>query len=326
MKVILINFSLFLFLLLLSEGAVRLINPKMNYTFIPPNSYSEEKILAARKADQIPYYQLGPGVHEMPDITSFTIDSKKRRLVPDSKQLLNNEEVLFFGCSYAFGFNNKDNETLPYFFQELSKNKVFNYGVMGGSPIQTYQIIKKKKDAFSDLTSKNPTAIYIFFTDQINRANNSPSYLFWGPLSTPYYTLKKGELSGGGFLLHEKPLLFWSYYVLRSSKFLQFIVSLSPPKANKVNSEDLKLPLKLISESAKLFKEKYPEGRFLVYLYNGDSTIREAMENEGLKLLNKETFLDQFGQNPLYFQKDHHLSPLGNQTMAKDIFNALKRL
>lgn len=81
-----------------------------------------------------------PGIHSSQKIVDeniiydviYTIGKDGYRVTPKTpSNALKSRSVNFFGCSFTFGEGVNDNQTLPYFYQTLTNDKVKNYGFHG---------------------------------------------------------------------------------------------------------------------------------------------------------------------------------------------------
>jgi hypothetical protein len=121
---------------------------------------------------------------------SYTIKDGLR-YTPNSNEKSQNC-VLFFGCSFTFGEGLSDTSTLPFFFNQYSKQqyKVFNYGFTGYGPHQMLANIENRvaKDIQSYKNKK--IAIYSFITDHVSRA---AGYASWDQ-NGPNYEIIDGSL------------------------------------------------------------------------------------------------------------------------------------
>ena len=61
----------------------------------------------------------------------YSFDKNCTRITPDFDST-RTKYALFFGCSLAFGYGLNDNQTLPYFFQQISNQyNAYNYAYEG---------------------------------------------------------------------------------------------------------------------------------------------------------------------------------------------------
>jgi hypothetical protein len=69
---------------------------------------------------------------------SYSTDSDGLRVSPPWRGESDSASILFFGCSYTFGYGVNDNETVPYLvgLETDTRFRVYNFGLCGYGPHQ----------------------------------------------------------------------------------------------------------------------------------------------------------------------------------------------
>ena len=108
----------------------------------------------------------------------FHIDSNGRRVSKEHKRDSAKNHAIFLGGSYTFGDGIDFNDTLPFHFNNCSKNKyeIYNYALSGYGPTQNLLLLKDQ-ELYSDIINQNGICIYTMKAHHINRATGVPRYL-----------------------------------------------------------------------------------------------------------------------------------------------------
>lgn len=184
-KHILFNVAAIVFCLLIYEGVI--LNEKKIITEIL-GSYSSDYY----GTDSI----LGYGPKKDTTITStklingdtiynvkYTIKNRIRE-TPNSYEQSNNFRI-FIGCSQTFGEGLNNNETLPFYFNELSNKRfnIRNYSFHGYGSHQAFAIVENIlfKDSVLLSNSENVIVFYNFYYVHIARAAGYSSWDHVGP-------------------------------------------------------------------------------------------------------------------------------------------------
>jgi hypothetical protein len=121
---------------------------------------------------------------------------KSKRVTPNSNPSSLNYTV-FLGGSFVFGEGVNDNQTLPFYYNELSleKHQILNYGLSGYGTHQVFNITKNQIIKDKDLAqAKKVDVFYWFISPHILRSNGLSTWNADGPS----YRLNNGLLSYQG--------------------------------------------------------------------------------------------------------------------------------
>ncbi len=122
---------------------------------------------------------------------SYTTDWRGYRKTPNSNED-SKKCLLFLGDSFAIGEGLNDNQTLPFFINEILHIRVFNYGFHGYGPHQALALLQSGiiKENLKNCT--NIVAFYISLPTHIARANG---FSAWEDTNFfPYLTLRGDTL------------------------------------------------------------------------------------------------------------------------------------
>jgi len=194
------------------------------------------------------------------------------------------KSLIFFGCSYAYGQNLEDNETIEYLLSQKTDRTVYNRGFMGMGLSQMLYITRNK-DFYNYIDKEPEYAFYIFITDHINRIL---SYKYTAHVYLNY-EIKDGHLV-------ETPAAF--PLLRRITFFSNFIYD---RRVNKIVNDETKRDelfdlMKLyFEESRAALKEKYPDIKFVIIKYplgiDGVSFNEYIYNTERWRELEEEGFI-----------------------------------
>lgn len=198
--------------------------------------------------------------------------------------------VLFFGCSYLYGFGNDEKDTIPYMVYKRTGRTTVNRGVCGGCIF----------DMFKDLTNsyfleeinnlpKPDYIVYIWILDHFNRISNP----YVSPLklqNEPFYYIKPMWREKDGKLTKYSPskfiLPFYSLFCVKA-----YYSYLAESFAKEKKEEKM---LRFFLMANKICKEKFPQSKFVIIQYKDSSGVLlndifiEKLEETGILVLDAE--------------------------------------
>ena len=211
--------------------------------------------------------------HEMifknPGVLKHNILFREPILVDNDKAPL-----LFLGCSYTWGGNLSNNQTMAAKVSEASNRSAYNMGLPGWGFQQSLYMLK---NSLLQRLNINPEyVIYTYIPHHLIRMVVPCSFF---ENSLVFYKEKNEEL----VLKSDLELLYWHSYI---SRFLYF-------KKNDYEAADnmpkyTKLFLKHLLEVNKLIKEHSPSSTFVVFVYEDKGAImslRSELEKNGIKVI-----------------------------------------
>ncbi len=186
--------------------------------------------------------------------------------------------IILFGCSYAYGQNLKNEETLSYQLSEFLKQTVYNFGLLGGGLQDILHIIRNDKilNIFNIDTNNVQYVIYLYMFDHQRRL-----YVNVHPCE-PEFKIKNGnftEQKTNRFLLNS--------YITFAFKEKEFSLS------DKNKNWDLVCEyIKAINkEIHKRFKNGNKETKFIVLVYippHGNEDWSMLENEEDLQIIKVE--------------------------------------
>jgi hypothetical protein len=260
----------------------------------------------------------------------YSIDRFGRRITPGQGAGRRDRPLLFFGCSFAFGFGVNDDQTLPYYVaQALPGYRVYNYGFTGYGP-QNMLARLSETDIRSEIAEKGkPAAVYVFIDDQVRRAIGSMSWVgAWGEAShedLPYYAAggPSGTLTRHGSFKTGRPFVTRLYQLAAKSAVLRRFAVDFPPS---VTDAHLELVARMIEESRDAFRTKFGSDEFFVLFFPGlpgspgyDSRLIPMLRAMGIRSLDYDArnFYREVG--PGAYLANWHPSPSTYKALAVKI-------
>jgi len=228
---------------------------------------------------------------------NYTIDEIGRRqttcLIDDS---LIKRDVLFFGGSFTFGMGVEDDETLPYYYGKYGEGcRCFNYGFPGYGPQQVLEWLKRD-DVINNVDGEETIFIYTFIDVHLWRLVGSMlRYTQWMEDFPNYILDEDGSLRRHGSFKTGRPIRAAIYKVLGKSHILR-ILNIEIPL--KIGDRHLDLFCEVISESKRLYKEKFNSDKFIVLIYPQSDIFADR-----LILRLKELGIDYIDYSGLKFEQ-----------------------
>jgi hypothetical protein len=199
----------------------------------------------------------------------YSIDTYGRRITPVSNAAGRTEGfILYFGGSFTFGEGVNDNETMPFYVSQFAPKRLpYNYGFRGYGPQQMLANLQSDKITEEVKSTGRGILVYTFIDDHVRRVIGSIRVLFFVH-PHPYYTLDRNDqLVRRGSFTSGRPILTKLYRVMGKSQTLKCFHIDFP----KVNERHLRLTARLISESRRIFREKFGSDDFYVLIYPGST-------------------------------------------------------
>lgn len=214
-------------------------------------------------------------------LKEFNYSNFKRQMRPTVYAHSSKRPIIFFGCSYMYGWGLETNQLLSTKVSNLSNRTVYNRSVAATGTQQMYHQLSRE-----DFYKEIPDAEYIIYTyidDHINRM-----YKYQLPFLREEvylrYELKNGHLQE----VHPVLLPFYSLFTVRK------IQSAIEDKNSKDKDKSFNLFLTLMKESIKQAKNHYKNVKFVILLYrdpwNKELTTKQinALKDAGFIVINAE--------------------------------------
>lgn len=208
--------------------------------------------------------------------------------------------ILTIGCSFVYGTEINDNETLAYQLQKLTKRKVYNYGYQAQG---VQHVVYKLQDSpvFKEQNIVPEYVIYVFITDHLNRMYLN-HFTYDDPEKYIRYHVKDNKLERD--LAHIVP----SDYIKRTLLARSFNKLMFKHKSDKTKFDFLKLHLE---KAQKAMLKINPNAKFVIVVYHPEAFMCEPFYTDRWKELEEEGFIvirfDSDKYN--YLLKDEYIAP-----------------
>ena len=215
----------------------------------------------------------------------------------------NNQKILIFGCSYAYGAQLEEEDTFGYKLAKKLNATVYNRSFPGlGLQHMYYQINNNSFDNY--VQDKNiDSIIYVYMDDHINRLYSA----YWG---SPFQNIFNIRYCIKNEKLKKFETRFPFINILFITKGIRNIAYKQYSKTNFFNKNSNELTLKLLNESHKELKAKYPNAQFILLDYLGAlSTMQKEIDNTGWSYVSTTNILPEninLRSNEYHFENDPH--------------------
>ena len=182
--------------------------------------------------------------------------------------------IIFFGCSYTFGIELSDEQTLSNKIAKKLNINVYNFGICA-SGIQ-HMLSLLQNNIFYNLIKEEPKyAIYTIIPDHFGRLQK---YIFPSPMMANginlHYELKNSKLKKRYI-----PLNIFSKSFLVKSFFYQIDTKINDSEPNTKEQNNI-LAYYIFTESFKILKKKYPNIKFIILRYETEEDLAEEYEDK----------------------------------------------
>ncbi len=184
-----------------------------------------------------------------------------------------NKAIIFFGCSYTFGAQLSDEQTLSNKLAKKLNINVYNFGICA-SGIQ-HMLSLLQNNIFYNLIKEEPQyAIYTIIPDHFGRLQK---YIFPSPMMANGINLQY-ELKNSKLKKRYIPLNLFSKSFLVKSIYYQIDTKRNDFEPNIKEQNNL-LAYYIFTESFQILKKKYPNIKFIILRYETENDYAEEYEN-----------------------------------------------
>jgi hypothetical protein len=214
-------------------------------------------------------------------------------------------QVLFFGCSYTWGWGLDDSDTLPSAFQSLRKDAIaWNLAMEGFGPHDALRQMENADRALAGIDSSRPTlALWVMIPGHVERVMGDANYVYQYGRNHPRYALAQdGALTYRG-AFRESPLRYFAALAHGRSRLL---TALAPDIRFDGEETRERTVIAVLRElERRLATWAGPRGSFAVVLFprlGRDHTITKALADSGFRVFDYSrlpfTLLHPFDPHP----------------------------
>ncbi len=255
------------------------------------------------------------------DINSFSNEKNKYVRTPEGLNY-KNKPIVIFGCSYAYGYKLKKNQTFSHKLSIQTKRPVYNRAVAGwGVQHMLYQV---KQDEFYKKVPEPEYVIYLEMKDHFRRAYVT-TFLSGQLLNEDYYLTfqyKNGKLLRTPKV--ESHQIYRRLYLF--NKLHHYYVNnivLNPRNYDKYS----KFIIEHFVESRDEMKKHWKNTKFVILLYNSfynDSLFKKSLEEKGFTVIKIPDITNVDLYSSEYLSADYHPTEKAWNLLTPIIIDKLK--
>lgn len=293
--------------------------PAPPYFETPPGIFLPDALLGFRPAANV--YRNVRLLNEQGALYDYwyTTDEYHRRKTPVDHPENRSRFALFFGCSFTWGEGVNDDQTLAAQFAVHSPEyQSYNYGCSAYGPQQMYLMLQNT--AFlEDIPQNRGIIVYTFIDHHVDRVAGTMRLVSaWGH-QLPRITFEDNHLVHHGTF--DQAMTRLQKSLLRLANWSPTLLLMKVDWPPERSESDFALTARLIVESARLSRERYPESQFLVLFFPGAlyaERLIPYLSQAGVPYLNyTHLFEDDSEGGAPYFLPDGHPAPRAHQCLAE---------
>ncbi len=254
----------------------------------------------------------------------YTLTKDRLRFTPVSNPEDRDRFFAMFGCSFVFGTTVNDDETIPaYIGRNQTRYMPYNFGKPGMGVQSAYRHLLTH-DLREELREDNGILAYLYLSFHFRRTIGgvpSPG----NTADAPCIILEDGALTMKGSFREASPWRWFVYETLRKLNtpwFFNYTFPLNAPQP-----EHWDLIAALFVESARLFYDAYPDGRFVVVFWSDpldmtEISRRTAASDVSIETVDLGRMIQEQGATIKTFP-DGHNTPQSNNTLSSLLIDAL---
>ena len=261
---------------------------------------------------------------------TYTIDENGLRVSPPTQSSTHEQCLLFMGCSFTYGHGLNDEDTLPYQtgLKTQGQYQIFNFGFSGYGA--HHMLAQLQEGSVEKITKCRPKAV--IFSALPHHVMRSAGTLTWA--FGPRYKLSEdGSLRFTGLLSRFRESSGFQQSRLLSQLTKSHIIR-EMQEHESYSREDVELYIRIVKESERLVREKFPGASFDVLLWddvpNGEtslySQVRKGMVSAGMTVHHVPDILPHYREDPIHYainKFDRHPNAIANRTLADYVVNRM---
>ncbi len=254
-------------------------------------------------------------------IIDYTVktDDYGRRIVPDVNNTSFSDYAIFFGCSYTMGEGVQDDETFPYYFQQLSKKyKSYIYAHPGYGPQQMLAYSESFK-INEQINEKKGLIFYTWPTGHLDRLLGTPRVITWAK-KWPYYEKNEsGKIIRKGFFEFDRKVKTKIYLEKAALGITNYFF----------NQNDYLFMCDIIQKSKENLLKQLPNSRFITVAHSfwRDSEIFEevskCLKERDIPVIDSSDVFNKYKEDQIKIKGDGHPTAFANKVLAQKVLESL---
>jgi hypothetical protein len=200
--------------------------------------------------------------------------------------------VAVTGCSFAFGYGLKEDQTLAFYLDSILGYRGYNYGVSGHGTQQTLALLQSR-DLRAEFEEANGLMVHLFIDEHIKRLIGSRRLIKLWASNYPYYHLRGDKLVREGSFWTGRHITSRFYRIISQSAFIDLFDIDIPWYTSDAHVQLFRAVLK---KSKREFLRQFPEGRFVVIIGPNASLaerVVDALNEADVEVLDLSELLDK---------------------------------
>lgn len=233
------------------------------------------------------------------------------------------KHILIVGGSSAFGWGTGDDKTLAFYLaNRFTEHRTYTFAFYGAAPNDLHQEMKKTK-ILEKIPLQKGFLIIPFSRDYYVRVAGTVEHM-------------RGRTSGHHSwyeLENDKAIFKGNFYERWYSSFYKMIGRVIPKNSGidlpQIGPYYKKLTVAILKEMANDYLAIFPNNKVYVLLFKdafddarSNTEIKMLLKNYGLDFIESSS-LKHLGDKRYFSSGDIHLSPLVNEIVSKDVYQAL---
>lgn len=249
----------------------------------------------------------------------YTTDEFGRRSTVSPASASSDDVAVFFGCSFLFGEGSEDHQTIPSHFCTFAKHlNAVNYGVPGWGTQHMLALLQSGK-----LPARVPgpvsVGIYLYLPEvhEARVVGDMDIVNSFGQGFPCFEIGLSGQILRKGNFTNARPLTTLFYNLLGKSH-VRARLGLNFPRRT---DDHYYLTAAVVHESAAIFRDLFPESKFLVVVYPGaeeETRTVQLCRERGIEVLNLRGLFDPRDVAWHHFG-DGHPTPAANALVAEAV-------
>ena len=238
----------------------------------------------------------------------------------------NKKSVLFFGCSYTYGSNVEEKDTMPYLVSEQTGRTTVNKAIPGASILNSLLVLLDE-DFYGlfDKINEPEYIVYTFINDHLGRITSLYKVMFIQD-NNKYELMPEFEVKDNSVSIKKRSKILYPFYHLYTAKALSYYYSYNLSFSKQRNEK----MFELLNAAKMITDEKFKNSKFVVIVYKDgshsgmDRSLWEKLENSGFIMLDAEELAGHELESLEWRGEDkEHPNPAAFRDVSKGLIKAL---